>query len=689
MKKIVYKFINFLFECILSLYRKFINFKSKMVDEISSTYMPLMPREDVNISDYENAINFALASKHKIKNIALMGSYGSGKSSIMNSYAKKHLEHKYIHISLAHFADNIEILNGQIKELKEQIKEFEKQSKERAENKNGRNFDEKNIVDEKKIANFLEGKIINQLIYQIKSSSISESNFSIKQPVSKIKKVIYMIGAFILSVSILYFVFYSNWFSLINQTEYKILKMTLETPFKLFLIFTSLVEIFFAIRSFFVKGGYFNKFRKIGIKDIVDIEVFDEESDSAFDKHLDEVIYLFENCNADVIIFEDLDRYDSTLIFEKLREINYLINEKNKDTIIKFVYLIKDDIFTCVERNKFFDFIIPVIPVVDISNSSDKFMKMLNEARCSKGIDKQFLKDLSFYLNDMRLLCNIVNEYQVYKNTMEKINGCENANYQLALVIYKNLFPEDFHALQSGRGYVYSAFKIKETVYKSMLNQLQIQKDNILKKISEFEEQIIKNIDELNAIYFPFNGTVYSINNKVIGDSIGRVELIKEILDNKDSVQIYKNGTYTKLDVAEYIKNMESNVEYITRRKILPWLLKNYAILGNETKKALLNYSLQNHARILTIVDTINILPSDIYAILINKQFCDNAKLTKYRSILADTRYEAACLENKSPSFPDTEYNRIILEYFKEQGWISSYKDSKGKLRCYPKRKVS
>ena len=30
-----------------------------------------------------------------------------------------------------------------------------------------------------------------------------------------------------------------------------------------------------------------------------------------------------------------------------------------------------------------------------------------------------------------------------------------------------------------------------------------------------------------------------------------------------------------------------------------------------------------------------------------------------------------------------------ILNYFKEQGWISSYKESKGKLRCYPKRKVS
>lgn len=558
MKKIVYRIIEFLFDSVLRMYRKFINAKLTIVDDISSTYTSLMPREDIDISNYENAINFALTSRQKIRNIALMGTYGSGKSSIMNSYAKKHLEHKYIHISLAHFSDNIKILNRQIEELKEKLKE-----------QKGKTFDEKTVVDEKEIANFLECKILNQLIHQIKASNISESNFSIKQPVPKRKKVIYMLGAFILSVAILYFVFYSTWFNLITPTEYKILKMTLGTPFKLFLIFASLAEVFFIIKSFFMKGGYLNKFRKIGIKNIVDIEVFDETSDSAFDKHLDEVIYLFENCDADVIIFEDLDRYDSTLIFEKLREINYLINEKNKDSIIKFVYLIKDDIFTCVERNKFFDFIIPVIPVVDVSNSSDKFLNLLEKAQCSDGIDKQFLKDLSFYLNDMRLLCNIVNEYQVYKNTMEKINGCENANYQLALVIYKNLFPEDFHALQSGSGYVYNVFKYKEAVYEDMLKQLQNQKDNILKRISEFEEQTIKNIDELNAIYFPLNEMVYMINNNVVGADISRVDLIKEILENKDSVQVYRHNSYVKLDVTKCIEKMENDVEYVSRRKIL------------------------------------------------------------------------------------------------------------------------
>ena len=51
-------------------------------------------------------------------------------------------------------------------------------------------------------------------------------------------------------------------------------------------------------------------FRKlnVNIKGFVGIEIFEEESDSTFDRYLDEVLYLFEQSGAVVIFFEDLDR---------------------------------------------------------------------------------------------------------------------------------------------------------------------------------------------------------------------------------------------------------------------------------------------------------------------------------------------------------------------------------------------
>ena len=60
--------------------------------------------DDVNIEVYEEAIDFAFSSSD-VRNIAISGAYGAGKSSVLASYKKKHKEKKFMHISLAHFED--------------------------------------------------------------------------------------------------------------------------------------------------------------------------------------------------------------------------------------------------------------------------------------------------------------------------------------------------------------------------------------------------------------------------------------------------------------------------------------------------------------------------------------------------------------------------------------------------------
>ena len=68
-----------------------------------------------------------------------------------------------------------------------------------------------------------------------------------------------------------------------------------------------------------------NVFRKLNLQGN-EIEIFEESDDSYFDKYLNEVLYLFENADADVIVFEDMDRFNANKIFERLREINTLAN---------------------------------------------------------------------------------------------------------------------------------------------------------------------------------------------------------------------------------------------------------------------------------------------------------------------------------------------------------------------------
>lgn len=94
-----------------------------------------------------------------------------------------------------------------------------------------------------------------------------------------------------------------------------------ESNARRYLIERDLVEAIIALPE--------NVFRRISLQGN-EIEIFEEQDDSYFDKYLNEVLYLFENVEADVIVFEDMDRFNAIRIFERLREVNTLVNIQRK-----------------------------------------------------------------------------------------------------------------------------------------------------------------------------------------------------------------------------------------------------------------------------------------------------------------------------------------------------------------------
>ena len=172
------------------------------------------------------------------------------------------------------------------------------------------------------------------------------------------------------------------------------------------------------------------------------------EGSSIFNKHLEEIVYYFESTNYNVVIIEDLDRFECPEIFQKLREINFLLRQsevlKQQKRRVRFIYAVKDDLFKDTERTKFFDYIASVIPVVNPKNSCEKLTHELEERGYS--INKGILKDLSEFVDDMRMLKNVVNEFQQY---VERLDGSSFLNKEklLAMIIYKNHHPDDFGKL--------------------------------------------------------------------------------------------------------------------------------------------------------------------------------------------------------------------------------------------------
>ena len=424
--------------------------------------------DDVNIEVYEEAIDFAFSSSD-VRNIAISGAYGAGKSSVLASYKKKHKEKKFMHISLAHFEDeNKEESDGQAQE------------------------------------SILEGKILNQLIHQIAPNNIPQTNFKIKQAVGK-KQVVGITSLFLLAaVSLLFIVFYDNWSSFISNFSGwfgALLGLSLSPYARLVAGIALLIVLCFVTYQLIQLQKNKKLFKRVNVQG-TEIEIFENKEESYFDKYLNEVLYLFENSNVDAIVFEDMDRFEINRIFERLREVNTLVNvqleKKSQAKPLRFIYLLRDDVFVSKDRTKFFDYIVPIVPVLDGTNSYDQFILHLQRNHMIDNLNGKFLQGLSLYVDDMRLLKNICNEFLVYYN---RVNTTElNYNKMFALITYKNLFPRDFSDLQLGRGFICALFAQKYELIKEREKSIQILIDSKSEEIQFYENENLISIAELDII---------------------------------------------------------------------------------------------------------------------------------------------------------------------------------------------
>ncbi len=86
-------------------------------NERETEYTDLAPIDDIrNGDEYLNALDWALTNK-RVKNIALAGPYGAGKSSVIETYLKKHkkIKRKSLRISMATFIENETDESGNLK----------------------------------------------------------------------------------------------------------------------------------------------------------------------------------------------------------------------------------------------------------------------------------------------------------------------------------------------------------------------------------------------------------------------------------------------------------------------------------------------------------------------------------------------------------------------------------------------
>lgn len=518
------------------------------------------------IDDFKRHKEYIIRLKNAIDqpnvfNIALTGSYGAGKSSILKTFKAYYPEYHYVNVSLASFV-----------EINMSESDSTPKSKEDS-------FEEQ-----------LEYSILQQLFYHVKATNIPESRFGRIERTSSKKRILN-------SVSILLFVV-ANLFLFCQEQVTKYFLIPTEVLKSSFLFGISICVFIIGIWVVLFQLILFIK--KISIKNLTldkaTLEFEEKKNVSIMNRYLDEILYLFQGNKYNVVIFEDIDRFENTHIFTKLRELNLILNQSEEiGRRIVFLYALKDDIFAnAEERTKFFDYIVPVIPFVNASNSGDLFRRKITGLRIPEvEVSSSFITDISAFVNDMRVLTNVVNEFDLYRNLLDKKLKKEKL---LAMILYKNLYPTDFSLLHQNKGVVYETFMSAETLRDEILEDDRTQIDKVDSNLQAINEECLRNLNELYAVIigkfitlYPDGGWYLYCDNKRRGISeFYSDENILKILNGQ--VGFSEDYSRPRFFSKEEIKNVLGNsFDYEKRKKRIQSITDDKIKTLRDKRKALMD----------------------------------------------------------------------------------------------------
>lgn len=442
-------------------------------------------------------LKYAIDNK-EVKNIAIQGEYGSGKTSLIKSFEKQYgylNEYKILDISLATFG----------------------------------NTDNK--------IETIEKIILEQIFYRVEKSKIPLSKFKRISEVSFREALINFTSFFLLIFS--YFFIFDETFKNLLKSNFDISNYNNFIVCTLFIDFLILFFYFYKM-LLIIKNSTINKITS------KDIEISQIDEKSLLNKYLDEILYFFKKNKFRIVVFQDLDRFDKIDIFTRLRQLNYFLNNyegiKHK---ITFLYAIKPSILkNTEERTKFFDFILIKIPYINSHNSKEKIIKYFEKDNIL--IDEDLLKYVSLYMHNIRIINNIYNEFLFYKDKLNINRNDKLKNTKLfALLVCKFFNTEEFSKLEKSEGNLHNILKSKN--------------DYIKTKKSELASYIAKSYAE-ELFNLARYGRIYIDQNNNSGYSKQDIENNYELVSKLvNSCKIF--DTYSEIDVKDVNKKYQKKIK--------------------------------------------------------------------------------------------------------------------------------
>lgn len=392
-------------------------------------------------------------SRQAPRNIALTGSYGSGKSSALEGLFKGRWKRKYktVRISLATINPDLTTTSQSSREVAGEPER-----------------DKSELTRARLRSNLIQKEIVKQILYLEPRSRMSGSRFRRAERFLWWRSVGLSVGISLIIAAALFFTGSSRRFETFARAS--VLGLWPSVGIAILLGAAALLVFMRALHG------------RLQIKGLnagpAQVELRADES--AFDRYLDEIVHYFSVSGCQVAIIEDLDRFRGIEIYEELRALNLLLNGSNQiGQRVRFIYAMRDSLFeeiaeitedariddngdapaaaspsrTAVERAadraKFFDLVIPMVPFATLRTAIDLWRRELPE---DTGVSLDALRVAATHIHDMRLIQNISNEFRVYTDELTKNRlGGYLPDQVFGLMLYKNVFLDDFEQIRIGK----------------------------------------------------------------------------------------------------------------------------------------------------------------------------------------------------------------------------------------------
>lgn len=556
----------------------------------------LAPKYDEDIKQYEDIITSALSElehpkteKKKNKNIAITGIYGAGKSTVIRSYFNLK-EEDVCYVTLGYYSskEDTNIVEETIEEVKQENKEVESKTTKK-----------KVYTDDE-----IEKGILQQILYSKRPRIISHSRFSRIDKFEDCKEEL----SFSVIISLCIALLISWFYSYITNNNFIVL---LAQPS--FLITLIISTIFGGVLVLMILRGLL----KINKFTFHDLEIGKDNIDeSVLNNNIDELLHFFLYNKESIVVFEDLDRLPNAIeVFSKLKEINAILNSSIENKTIQFIYATGDSVFKNGEdRTKFFDIIIPIVPLV--SNMNAKSYLLSKKENIFSNIKEVNIKTVSKYIKDYRQANDIINEYRIYLNNyIDRIEENYNKNLLIQdknqlfyLIVYKVLYPDNFSHLFDSKSdliecihFVY--YSDNENFFKEKLKEIKkeviVEMKNIGKEMVEKSKKLYFDGKESNLnLYNPTSADINSFTLKIRQcryTYLMGINQQKEPIDIKEVYKKYQEWRTRSIDhkLDESITIINEKIEHYEN-------YNNITFNGFEKEMLDANVINENYKRLLT-----------------------------------------------------------------------------------------